>query len=137
MYCEGVPRGVVGTPTRLTRRERELWVTAALVAHGVTERIRPYENVVLSAMPAQNQMDDVAQARFDRAIRDSPYLRGRLQPEPPARKWADSNRLGRVGPGYLRTVGGRVSPVCRAADEAPLGLVQRQIRGNPYEWALF
>ena len=56
---------------------------------------------VLFAMPTQNVMDDFAQARFDRAIQDSPYLRGRLQPEPPNRKGADSKRLKRIGNGYL------------------------------------
>ena len=56
---------------------------------------------VLFMMPTQNQMDDFAQARFDRAIQDSAYLRGRLQSEPPRRKGADSKRLKRLGPGYL------------------------------------
>ena len=56
---------------------------------------------MLFLMPTQNQMDDFAQARFDRAIQDSAYLRGRLQPEPPRRKGADSKRLKRVGPGYI------------------------------------
>src|ERR1700694_4871656 len=59
---------------------------------------------VLFLMPTQNQMDDFAQARIDRAIQDSAYLRERLQPEPPRRKGADSKRLKRLGPGavYLR-----------------------------------
>ena len=56
---------------------------------------------VLYLMPTQNMMDDFAQARFDRAIQDSPYLRQRLQPEPPRRKGADSKRLKRIGPGYV------------------------------------
>lgn len=56
---------------------------------------------VLFLMPTQNQMDDFAQGRIDRAIQESPYLRGRLQPEPPRRKGADSKRLKRVGPGYI------------------------------------
>ena len=56
---------------------------------------------VLFLMPTQNQMDDFTQARFDRALQDSPYLRARLQPEPPRRKGADSKRLKRIGPGYL------------------------------------
>ena len=56
---------------------------------------------VLFCMPNQNQMDDFAQARFDRAIQDSPSLRRRLQPEPPRRKGADSKRLKRIGPGYV------------------------------------
>ena len=55
----------------------------------------------LFLMPTQNQMDDFASARFDRAIQDSAYLRERLQPEPPRRKGADSKRLKRIGPGYL------------------------------------
>ena len=55
----------------------------------------------LFLMPTQNQMDDFSQARFDRAIQESAYLRGRLQPEPPRRKGADSKRLKRIGPGYL------------------------------------
>ena len=56
---------------------------------------------VLFAMPTQNQMDDFAQARFDRALQDSPYLRARLQPEPPLRKGADSKRLKHLGPGWI------------------------------------
>ena len=56
---------------------------------------------VLFLMPTQNQMDDFAQARFDRAIQSSAYIRGRLQPEPPRRKGADSKRLKMVGPGYI------------------------------------
>ena len=56
---------------------------------------------VLFCMPNQNQMDDFAQARVDRAIQDSPSLRARLQPEPPRRKGADRKRLKRIGPGYL------------------------------------
>ena len=66
-------------------------------------------------MPTQNQMDDFAQARFDRALQDSPYLRARLQPEPPRRKGADSKRLKRIGPGSsscaARTAGARSLPV--------------------------
>ena len=57
--------------------------------------------IVLFLMPTQNQMDDFALARFDRAIQDTPYLRARLQPEPPRRKGADSKRLKRLGNGYL------------------------------------
>ena len=56
---------------------------------------------VLYLMPTQGQMDDFAQARFDPAIQDAPYLRARLQPEPPRRKGADSKRLKRIGPGYI------------------------------------
>ena len=56
---------------------------------------------VLFLMPTQNQMDDFAQSRFDRALQDSVYLRGRLQPEPPRRKGADSKRLKHLGPGYI------------------------------------
>ena len=43
---------------------------------------------VLFLMPTQNQMGDFAQARFDRAIQDSAYLRGWLQRERPRRKGA-------------------------------------------------
>ena len=55
-------------------------------------------------MPTQNQMDDFTQGRIDRALQDSPYLRGRLQPEPPRRKGADRLRLKMIGNGtiYLR-----------------------------------
>ena len=56
---------------------------------------------VLYLMPTQNQMDDFAQARFDRAIQDSPDLLRRLQPEPPRRKGADSKRLKRVANGWI------------------------------------
>ena len=56
---------------------------------------------VLYAMPTQNQMDDFTQSRFDRALQNSPYLRGRLQPEPPRRKGADRLRLKHLGDGYI------------------------------------
>lgn len=56
---------------------------------------------VLFLMPTANQMEDFAQGRFDRALQDSPYLRSRLQPEPPRRKAADNKRVKRVGPGYV------------------------------------
>ena len=56
---------------------------------------------VLFLMPTQNMMEDFAQARFDQALQDNPYLRIRLQPEPPRRKGADSKRLKHLGPGYI------------------------------------
>ena len=59
---------------------------------------------VFFVMPTQNQMDDFAQARVDRAIEESGYLRRRLQPEPPRRKGADRLRLKRFPKGaiYMR-----------------------------------
>ena len=56
---------------------------------------------VLYLMPTAGQMRDFTQARVDRAIQDSACLRGRLLPEPPRRKGADSTRLKRVGDGYV------------------------------------
>ena len=76
----------------------ELLVNLALWA---ADRALGRRGNVLFCMPTQNQMDDFAQARVDRAIQDSPSLRARLQPEPPRRKGADRKRLKRVGPGYL------------------------------------
>lgn len=69
-------------------------------------------NVVIF-WPTQNQMDDFTQGRLDRALQDSPYLRQRLQPEPPRRKGADRLRLKHVGPGriYLRGPS-RSRPAC-------------------------
>lgn len=52
-------------------------------------------------MPTADQANDFARSRFDSAIQDSPYMRGRLQPEPPRRKGVDSARLKRIGPGHL------------------------------------
>ncbi len=59
---------------------------------------------VLLLMPTQNQADYFVNGRVNRAIQDSPCLRGRLQPEPPRRKSADNTRLKRLGPGpvYFR-----------------------------------
>ncbi len=76
----------------------ELMVSKALwaVDTGCAER-----GNVLYMMPTQNQMDDFARSRIDRAIQDSAYLRSRLQPEPPRRKAVDSMRLKRLGPGFL------------------------------------
>jgi Phage terminase large subunit gpA, ATPase domain len=76
----------------------ELLVSKALWAAdtGYAER-----GNVLFLMPTQNQMDDFAQGRFDRALQDNAYFRSRLQPEPPRRKGADSKRLKHLGPGYI------------------------------------
>ncbi len=60
---------------------------------------------VLFLMPTQNQMDDVAQARIDAALQDNPYMRSRLQPEPPMRKGADNKRLKHFGHGYIHLRG--------------------------------
>lgn len=57
-------------------------------------------NVIIFS-PTQTQMDDVAQARIDPALQDNPYMRSRLQPEPPTRKGADNKRLKHFGPGYI------------------------------------
>lgn len=76
----------------------ELLVNSALWAADMAYAQRGH---VLFLMPTANQMDDFAQSRFDRAIQDSPYLRGRLQPEPPRRKGADNKRLKHLGPGYI------------------------------------
>lgn len=59
---------------------------------------------VLYLLPTQTLSDDFAQGRLDRAIQDSPYLRGRVRPEPPRRKTADNKRVKGIGPGliYLR-----------------------------------
>ena len=54
---------------------------------------------VLFLMPQQNQMDDFAQARFDRAIEESPDLQRLLQPL--TGKAADRLRLKRVGDGHI------------------------------------
>ena len=51
-------------------------------------------------MPTQTQMDDFSQARFDKAIGESPYLQHRLHP-PSGRTAPARLRLKRVGPGYV------------------------------------
>ena len=55
----------------------------------------------LYVMPTQTQMDDFSQARFDKAIGESPYLQHRLKPLPPGRTAPSRLRLKRVGPGYV------------------------------------
>ena len=55
----------------------------------------------LYVMPTQNQMDDFSQARFDKAIAESPYLQGRLFPPPPGRPGPARQRLKKVGLGYI------------------------------------
>jgi hypothetical protein len=56
---------------------------------------------VLFVMPTQNQVDDFSQARFDRAIAESPYLSTRLYPPPPGRGGPARMRLKRLGQGYI------------------------------------
>jgi hypothetical protein len=76
----------------------ELFVTLAMWACDTEYAGR---GTAFFIMPTADQMADFAQARFDRAIQDSPYLRARLQPEPPRRKGVDSKRLKRIGNGHL------------------------------------
>jgi hypothetical protein len=52
-------------------------------------------------MPTQTQMDDFSQARFDKAIAESPYLQRRLLPPPPGRPGPTRMRLKRLGQGYI------------------------------------
>lgn len=56
---------------------------------------------VLFVMPTQTQVNDFSQARIDRAIGDSPYLRDRLVPSPPGRPGPVRQSLKKVGPGYI------------------------------------
>ena len=55
----------------------------------------------LYVMPTQTQMDDFSQARFDKAIAESPYLQGRLFPPPPGRPGPARQRLKKIGAGYI------------------------------------
>ena len=55
----------------------------------------------LYVMPTQTQMDDFSQARFDKAIAESPYLQSRLFPPPPGRPGPARQRLKKVGMGYI------------------------------------
>ena len=55
----------------------------------------------LYVMPTQGQVDDFSQARFDKAIAESPYLQQRLFPPPPGRQGPARQRLKKVGAGYI------------------------------------
>ena len=81
------------------QKSAQVGATTALVALALWAADTGYagRGNVLFCMPTQNQMDDFAQARFDALIQNSPYLRRRLQPEPPRRKGADSKRLKHLG----------------------------------------
>ncbi len=57
--------------------------------------------IALFVMPTQTQADDFSQARFDKAIGESPYLQSRLFPAPPGRQGPANLRLKNVGLGYL------------------------------------
>ncbi len=59
----------------------------------------------LYVMPTQTQMDDVSQARIDKAIGESPHLRIRVFPPPPGRAGPARQRLKKVGSGYLHCRG--------------------------------
>jgi hypothetical protein len=56
---------------------------------------------VLFVMPTQTQVNDFSQARIDRAIGDSAYLRERLMPLPPGRAGPVRQSLKKVGRGYI------------------------------------
>ena len=85
------------------QKSAQVGATTALVALALWAADTGYagRGNVLFCMPTQNQMDDFAQARFDALIQNSPYLRRRLQPEPPRRKGADSKRLKHLGQGFI------------------------------------
>jgi len=55
----------------------------------------------LYVMPTQGHVDDFSQARFDKAIAESPYLQRRLFPPPPGRQGPARQRLKKVGLGYI------------------------------------
>jgi len=55
----------------------------------------------LYVMPTQTQTDDFSQARFDKAIAESPYLMGRVFPPPPQKAGPARLRLKRLGRGYI------------------------------------
>ena len=55
----------------------------------------------LFVMPTQTQVNDFSQARVDRAIGDSAYLRGRVITPPPGRPGPVRQSLKKVGPGYV------------------------------------
>ena len=55
----------------------------------------------LYVMPTQGQVDDFSQARFDKAIAESPHLQSRLFPPPPGRQGPARQRLKKVGAGYI------------------------------------
>jgi hypothetical protein len=90
-------------PRLVVQKSAQVGMTELAVNHALWAADTGYagRGNVLFLMPTQNQMDDFAQQRFDRAIQESPYLRSRLQPEPPRRKTADSKRLKQFGNGYI------------------------------------
>jgi hypothetical protein len=55
----------------------------------------------LYVMPTQGQVDDFSQARFDKAVVESPHLQSRLFPPPPGRQGPARQRLKKVGAGYI------------------------------------
>ncbi len=90
-------------PVVAVQKSAQVGLTELLVSQALWVADSAYANRgnALFVMPTQGQMEDFAQARFDRAIQDSPYLRRRLQPDPPRRKRTDSRRLKRLGSGYI------------------------------------
>jgi hypothetical protein len=61
--------------------------------------------VVFVGLPTGDQAADFVASRIDPAIQDNAYLRGRMQPDPPRRKGADSRRLKRIGDGFFHCRG--------------------------------
>lgn len=55
----------------------------------------------LYVMPTQKQIDDFSQARVDKAISESAYLRQRLYPPPPGRAGPARRTLKKLGDGYI------------------------------------
>ena len=90
-------------PSWLSRRRRRSSASEFLIntALWTADTGQGGRGNALYVMPTQTQMDDFSQARFDKAIAESPYLQQRLYPAPPGRAGPLRLRLKRFGGGYV------------------------------------
>ena len=102
---------------------------------------------VLYVMPTQTQTDDFSQARFDKAIAESPYLMTRLHPPPPQKGGAARVQLKRLGQGYIYLRGSESRRQLTSVDadvvlldeydlmgEGVLELAQKRLASSQFGW---
>ncbi len=90
-------------PRIVVQKAAQVFVTEYLInsAMFVADTLQGSNGTALYVMPTQAQVNDFSQARVDRAIGESPYLRTRVAPPPPGRAGPLRQRLKKVGDGYI------------------------------------
>ena len=90
-------------PFIVIQKAAQVFITEYLINVGlwVCETCQGDRGNALYVMPTQAQMDDFSQARIDKALAESSYIKSRLFPPPPGRPGAARLRLKKIGLGHF------------------------------------